>query len=241
MIPTLQLAQFGRAGKAATVGADPYFANVKLLLHFDGTDGSTTFTDVRGHTCTANANAQIDTAQAKFGGASGLFDGVGDYVRVAGSPDFYFGAGDFTLECFVRPVSLTGNRFIASPRRVSGADYNWIWLVYEGTIYFTAYGPSAGTTLVSLVGGTLTTGGAFQHVGVTRSGNTWRLLHDGAVVDTETAAGSVYDAAENLLIGADAAYSGREWDGHIDEFRLTVGAARYTGAYTVPTAAFPNS
>lgn len=241
MIPTLQLAQFGRAGKVATVGADPYFANVKLLLHFDGADGSTTFTDVLGHTCTANANAQIDTAQAKFGGASGLLDGVDDYVRVTGSSGFYLGGGDFTMECFVRPSSTVGLRFIASPRRVSGADWNWYWAQSGGTLYFTGIGPGEGATLVALSGGTLSTGGAFQHVAVTRSGDTWRLLLDGAVVDTDTVSGSIYDANVDLLIGADASTAGREWAGHIDEFRLTVGAARYTGAYTVPTAAFPNS
>ena len=48
----------------------------KLLLHCNGTDGSTTFTDEIGKTVTANGNAQIDTAQSKFGGASGLFDGT---------------------------------------------------------------------------------------------------------------------------------------------------------------------
>lgn len=241
MIPSLQLAQFGRAGTTATVATDPYFGSVELLMHFDGTDGSTTFTDVKGNTCTANGNAQIDTAQAKFGGSSGLFDGVNDFVRVAGSIDFYLGGGDFTIECFVRPLSTVGLLFIASPRRVSGAGWNWWFGQSGGVLYFFAFGPSEGATLVQLSGGTLATGGAFQHVGVTRSGNTWRLLHDGAVVDTETVSGSIYNANVDLLIGKDAAVPGRDWNGHIDEFRLTVGAARYTGAYTVPTAAFQDS
>ena len=53
----------------------------KSLLHFNGSDGSTTITDESGKTWTAYDNAQIDTAQSKFGGASMLLDGVGDYIK----------------------------------------------------------------------------------------------------------------------------------------------------------------
>ena len=50
-------------------------ANTKLLLHYNGADGSTTFTDseTTPKTVTAHGSVQIDTAQSKFGGASGLF------------------------------------------------------------------------------------------------------------------------------------------------------------------------
>ena len=55
----------------APAPTDPDYANVSLLLHMDGTDGSTTFTDNSpiGHTVTAVSNAQINTARDKFGGA----------------------------------------------------------------------------------------------------------------------------------------------------------------------------
>jgi hypothetical protein len=54
--------------------ADSY---TKLLLHMNGADAPTVFTDssLSGNTVTVAGNAQIDTAQSKFGGASGLFDG----------------------------------------------------------------------------------------------------------------------------------------------------------------------
>lgn len=43
-----------------------------VLLHMNGTDASTTFTDESGKTWTAGGNAQIDTAQSKFGQVQGL-------------------------------------------------------------------------------------------------------------------------------------------------------------------------
>ena len=60
---------------------DPFFfSNVSLLLHGDGTNGSTLIKDSspRMNTVTAVGNAQISTAQSKFGGSSIAFDGTGD-------------------------------------------------------------------------------------------------------------------------------------------------------------------
>src|SRR3990167_4719362 len=85
----------------------------KLMLHCDGVDAATTFTDEIGKDVTANGNAQIDTAQKKFGTASGLFDGTGDYLSLADSDDWNFGAGDFTFDFRVRfgSVSVTNGFF----------------------------------------------------------------------------------------------------------------------------------
>ena len=74
--------------------------NDALLLHFDGADGSTTFTDssLTPKTRTANGDAQIDTADSKFSGASGLFDGTDDYITTPDSADFVLGSEDFTID-----------------------------------------------------------------------------------------------------------------------------------------------
>jgi len=94
------------------VGNDAYTVS---LLQFDGSDGSTTFTDgATGgtHTWSASGNAQIDTAQYKFG-QSGLFDGAGDKIVSDYSSDWNLGSGDFTIDGFVRwnalPNINTGN------------------------------------------------------------------------------------------------------------------------------------
>src|SRR6266487_3394688 len=73
----------------------------KSLLHFDGTNSSTTFTDESGKTWTANGNAKIDNSQAEFGGTSGNFDGVVSYLSTGSSSDFSF-TGDFTIDTWVK-------------------------------------------------------------------------------------------------------------------------------------------
>ena len=51
--------------------ADPYAANVISLLHFDGVNGSTTFTDqVPSRSWGRSGTSTISTAQSKFGGSS---------------------------------------------------------------------------------------------------------------------------------------------------------------------------
>jgi Insecticide toxin TcdB middle/N-terminal region/FG-GAP-like repeat/Salmonella virulence plasmid 65kDa B protein len=94
-----------------TGGVDPYWSSVVLLTHMDGADGSTSFTDSSslGNAVTALGDAQIDTAQSKFGGASALFDGNGDYLTVASSPAFDLWAGDATIEFFARFPTISGN------------------------------------------------------------------------------------------------------------------------------------
>jgi len=88
---------------------DPHFANVGLLLHMDGSNGSTTFTDSSPNalTVTPSGNAQISTAQSKFGGSSGLFDGTGDFLSPAITSALTFGTGDFTVEAWVRITAST--------------------------------------------------------------------------------------------------------------------------------------
>ncbi|MBI4688786.1 MAG: hypothetical protein HY754_00715 [Nitrospirae bacterium] len=70
-------------GKTVT-NPESYDSYTKLMLHFNGTNGSTTFTDsATSKSVTASGNAKIDTAQSKFGGASGLFNGTTDYLSLA--------------------------------------------------------------------------------------------------------------------------------------------------------------
>lgn len=51
------------------------------LLNFEGANASTTMVDDFGNTWTANGNAQLTTAQFKFGTSSLLLDGTGDYIK----------------------------------------------------------------------------------------------------------------------------------------------------------------
>jgi hypothetical protein len=87
---------------------DPNFADVSLLLHGDGTNGSTTITDnsPSPKTVTAFNSAAISTDQSRFGGSSlffpgGSITGTSHRLESASNANFQFGSGDFTIELWL--------------------------------------------------------------------------------------------------------------------------------------------
>lgn len=222
---------------------DGYFSNVSLLLHANGSDGSTTFTDnsSNAHTCTANGNAQIDTAQSKFGGSSALFDGTTDWISVPDHASLQFGSGNFTVEGWIRPNALSGLRMLYSKRPAVGTGRAGVNLYHNGTTLVGEATTDAGASWnVVISGGTLSTG-SWQHVAITRSGSTWRLFLDGTLLASATDSGTVHDAANPVFIGAMPSAGSSCFNGWIDDLRVTKGVARYTAAFTPPSSEFPDS
>lgn len=211
-----------------------------LLLHCDGADASTTFTDsaiggAAPHTVTANGNAQVDTAQSKFGGGALLCDGAGDYLSLDGSSDFAFGTGDFSVDFWVR-LAATGVYHYLYDGRPSGGGgaYNSIYVNSSNTLEYYA---NAGTRITGTT--TLSTG-TWYHIALTRSGTSTRLFLNG------TQEGSTYSDSTNYAIGASRPFvgvsgfdaSGSPLNGWIDELRVSKGIARWTGTFTPPAEAY---
>lgn len=86
-----------------------------LILPMDGANNGTTFTDWSPNpkTVTRNGDAKTVTAQSKYYGSSGYFDGTGDYLSIANHTDFAFGTGDFTIAFWVYPISGQPHEFPA--------------------------------------------------------------------------------------------------------------------------------
>lgn len=210
----------------------------KLLLHCDGTDGSTSFPDASGqaHVVTANGDAQVDTADKKFGTGSCLLDGTDDWLSVAATDDFNFGTGDFAVDCWV------------NLNEAIGTTVQQLFHMTDGTGVFSVYFQEAGgqdqIDVVVTAGGpplvnqkrdvTMVTG-TWYHIAITRSGDTIRIFLDGTQLgDDVTISGSVMAANASLTIGDDTT-STNELDGWVDEFRISKGVARWTENFTVPT------
>lgn len=215
-------------------------ANTQLMLHMNGADGSTTFTDngITGHTVTAVGNAQIDTAQSKFGGASGLFDGTGDYLSIPDSDDWYFGTGDFTIDFWVRFSSsgltneqqLCGQHIDSSNYWIfekTGAGNDRLQIIFQlggvikgNYIMTSAWTPSADT---------------WYHLAVVRTSTTAKIFVNGVSQTlTESNAFSTNDVgniSSTFRIGA--GYTTSElFNGWLDELRISKGIARWTSNFT---------
>lgn len=213
------------------------------LLHMNGADASTTFTDESGKTWTAVANAQIDTAQSKFGGASGLFDGTGDEISTSDSADFYF-TGDFTIDFWVRWNSLPSsgnaqylyhqgdgsNNFERIYLENAAGTYKWTYDVYNNNVL--------DINVVKSSPGLST--GTWYHFALTRSGNDYRIFQDGTQVGT-----TVTDSSSHPNVANDVKIGGRgstsHFNGWLDEFRVSNGVARWTADFTPQTTEYAPS
>jgi len=226
-------------------GIDAYTV---LMLHMDGADTSTTFTDKSyagansPHTVTANGNAQIDTAQSKFGGASGLFDGTGDYLSLADSADWAFGTGDFTIDIWVRFPSLPADTFRYSIVSHGTDDNNWYGfeLKNDAGVYAWRFQLVQNAVIVfSVIKTTTLSLNTWYHVALVRSGNNWYVFQAGSQVGTtDTHADSIPDFTGLLRIGYRYAGPQTDLNGWLDELRISKGVARWTSNFTPPTAAY---
>jgi hypothetical protein len=215
----------------------------KVLLHFDGTDGSTTIRDdaPTPHAWTASGNAQIDTAQSKFGGASLLLDGTGDFVSTPDSADFTLGAGDWTVDLWFN-CNAAGGTFENLAGQSTGSESNSAWQVFRTTVNTIRAMVFDGSSFTFVDGTTQFTNvinPGWHHLALVRSGNILRLFVDGVLEGGEVAfTGTVPDATVALDVGTIAGDTSTPWTGWIDEFRLSVGIARWTANFTPSTVAY---
>jgi len=223
--------------KKESVAADPYYNNVSLLLHGDGANGSTTIVDSSPSpkTVTAVGNAQISTAQSKFGGSSLVFDGAGDYLEAPHSNDYNFGPGDFTIECWLWTGQTSAGTVAA--HRTSGGAANTNWLLQTIANKISLFLSDGTTYQVNGLASTSSINNSqWRHIAASRSGSTIRLFIDGVVENTATWAGSISSTSRVLQIGNDNV--GSFLNGYIDDLRITKGVARYTSNFTPPTQPF---
>ena len=220
------------------VGGDAY---TSLLLHCNGADGSTTFTDVsaQGLSVSAGGTAQVDTAQSKFGGASLLLDGNSDYLLVTDNGSLDFGTGDFTVDLWIRPSSTltTGTFALIGGRGSTNGD--WSLTIYNQQL-------SLSTSYVAwMLQATASTwtAGQWYHVAVSRSGTSLKLFIDGVNVASTTNSTSLNSLNSTVPIGAcqqttNSATLDRFFPGHMDEIRVSKGIARWTATFTPPTVPY---
>lgn len=233
-----------RARQIASVSGttDPYFANVEMLLHCNGINGSTVFTDNASSpkALVGSGNAQISTAQSRFGGASLLLDASDDYLTM--TPAISLASGDFTFEFEIFfTTSITSAPVLT---RRAGGDGWWLGALYSSGNLLLVWqhwttGGTYRTTQVDVPGYTVNT---WIPVCFERIGTTISVYSSGILRSTYDPGDLPGSGASVCQIGQDTGATGATLNGYLDEIRLTRRTGgRYAGAYTPATAPFPNS
>lgn len=231
---------------------DPLRTSVVYLLHGDGTNGSTTIIDSSdgGRPLTRNGNTQISTAIKKFGTGSILFDGTGDYLSATYNGGFDLLPNSFTIEGWVYSTSSKagGQRFMA----IGGGAVAWnatngihVLCQIAGTTRElsmqvsnnTASPVGLGTSMAIALNG-------WTHVAFVydAAAGKLRIFRDGQMVEGSVTGVARPSTNPSLNIGSIPGEAGAAtiaFQGYMDEFRMTIAAARYSKSFTPPTKPYP--
>lgn len=213
-------------------------SNTKLLLHFDGTNGSTVPTDEMGHDLTVIGNAHIDTSEKRFGTASGSFDGRGG-LKVANSADLDFGSEDFTIDgWFYFNAESVGYQFLIDGRG-SSDQTGWVfYLENDNSLSFLSASATDWDNLALNDTGIVPETGRWIHLAIVRNGNVFTMYKDGIAVKSGTNSGSIGSQTIDLTIGLGHVSPWAGFNGYMDELRISKGVARWTANFTPPAAPY---
>ena len=186
-------------------------------------------------------NAQIDTTTKKYGTGSMEFDGTGDALHIVSNPALYLSTGNFTIEGWVYTTTATTSQTIMVRRASQTARGFVIGIsnLVSGKLSFACGDTDTTAWEVQLDSTTSLANNTWYHFAVVRDGNDFELFINGISEDTATSSVVIADDTSLLRIGLnDVGTNGL--NGFIDDLRITKGKARYTSAFTPPTAAFPD-
>jgi len=177
-------------------------------------------TPTGGSAFTADGNAQLSTAQAKFGSASLLLDGTDDFVTSDDNIDL--SSGDFTVDMWIRPTNVTGYKGLWQSGTSSLLNVYLIGDQVQGTV--------AGSTTLFL-SSTRISANVWTMISVEREGSVHRLYINGVLEQSSSTANRPDDGV--FAIGKNGF---GDFNGYIDELRLSP-VARYGGtSFTEPTS-----
>ena len=216
-------------------------ADMKLLLHFDGTDASTTITDssASAHSPTAVGNAQLDTAEKKFGTASGLFDGSGDYISIPDHADFDFSGGIWTVDGWFRTSSLAATQGLWG--HFSDAD-NYIYGSIEtsGAVKFYVVASGVAVVEVSTATGVISADTTY-HIAFVENGDSYYIFVNGVDVTSSGGTDTARPANYTGVFTVGSHTTTYFFNGWIDEFRVVKGSAVWTSNFTPSSTAYAGS
>ena len=230
---------------------DPYWANVSMLLHGDGTNAAQNNTFLDGSTNNFTVTRNGNTTQGSFNpfvstypyavatnGGSGYFDGTGDYLTVPDNAAFTLGTNDFTIECWIYPTT-SGALGLFAGQSDAGITSRSFLLQRATNSSISARVTSLGVALTINSGVSLAATNAWTHVAFVRNSTATRLYLNGVQAVSGVIAGSpVDDSTGSVGIGSYGDYTTDLFAGYISNFRLVNGTCLYPSGttFTPPTA-----
>lgn len=189
------------------------------------------------------SSVAIDTgAGYPTGRSAAEFSGTNQRLTDSSS-DYAFGTGDFTIEFWFNSDNVAGTGvgprqlgFLQTSDAAGGlkTTYTTGVLIVQGAAGITGLdGGLSANVLNTTFGssGAVITTNKWYHVALTRASGVCRLFLDGSLINSATVSGSI--DGTNLCVGGyyNTSYL---YDGHLQDFRIYKGVAKYTAAFSPP-------
>ena len=204
----------------------------KALLHMDGLNGGTSFPDVNiggsANTWTPT-NATTVVGTRKYGSASAQL--AAGYISTP--TKFGLGTSDFTIDCWFNRNGNTGQMALARNYLLSGTSGGWQFNI-NASNQISGSDYAFNTTGVSVTHATSVTDSLWHHAAYIRHSGSAFVALDGVLSSPVTDTQNVATSDQSTFIGWNFA----PFTGFIDEFRISIGIARWTANFTPPTGPY---
>jgi len=224
----------------------PIQSTTAALLHFDGTFADSSLNNL---SVTPSGSPIISTAQSKFGGTSAYFNHVdGTYLTVGGPNAVDVFDAPFTIEAWIYQLGYNTNQIIAmagGPNATVGpTGSHWTFGTNTSAQLSVRFAVAGSSVNLALGGVGLN---AWIHLGICWNGGTnWYIFANGTTTLSSVATPLRPSTDATLTVGGSPLAAGYRFNGYIDEFRVTKGAALYipnsgtSGPYPLPIKAHSN-
>jgi hypothetical protein len=201
----------------------------KILLHMQGSDGGTIFTDEGGHPFSAIANAVTATANKKFG-LSSMYDDDQSGIQATGTTGLAYGTTDFTLDGWVFPVGIDQDPLV----QTDGDDRFIFYWLGNGELYMTDNW--SGVSSAAGIGIGLH---RWNHIAYVRFSGTFMFFVDGFLgPNTYNDWYTTHDFGNIVTFTVGYGWGGNAIKGYVSEVRFSLGIARWTKNFIPPKFAY---
>ena len=173
-------------------------------------------------------DTKTQTLSSKFGTGSLYFDGTGDYLKVDRYLDL--NASQWTIETWFNLADVTG----ANETLINFQPHTTITFVIRNSALSFYIGNGTGSwSATDMSSSAILSSNRWHHAALVRNGNRVTSYIDGVSAATTTSTPSGFNGSAYIGTGFNTSVI-EPLNGYIEDFRITKGVARYTGASFTP-------
>jgi len=215
-------------------------ANTQLLINPPNTSVNNIL-DTSTNAATITKNGTVTSSPQTPNTLDGFYNyffnsATPDYLTIAASTAYNISTGDYTIECWAYGISTGASQqgiFTLTGATSSGSGGISVYVNTSNSISFFVNGNGSGKIQTSAAQKFLPS--VWNHVALVGSGGTNTLYVNGVSV----ASNALTPTVSNVPVNIGRQYgdnTAQTWNGYISNFRVVIGTAVYTGAFTPPTA-----